>query len=61
MHMLPSFAHRRNFDGNYDSICTRCYATAASAGNEETLSSSEAAHVCEPRGVYLADHDSVLR
>jgi hypothetical protein len=55
MHRLPSFAHRRNADGSYDSICTKCYATIASAAREEALSSIESAHVCDPFYVYRAE------
>jgi hypothetical protein len=55
MHKLTKFAHRHNSDGSYDSICTHCYATVASAGREGALSSPESAHVCDPFALYLAD------
>ena len=59
MHKLTNFAHRHNSDGSYDSICTKCYATVASAGKEEALSSSESAHVCDPFALYLAEQGSI--
>jgi hypothetical protein len=59
MHRLSNFAHRHNSDGSYDSICTKCYATVASAGKEEALSSPESAHVCDPFALYLAEQGSI--
>ena len=59
MHRSTNFAHRHNSDGSYDSICTKCYATAASAGGEEALSSPESAHVCDPMALYLAEQGSI--
>lgn len=59
MHKPSSFAHRHNSDGSYDSICSRCYATVASAGNERALSRSESAHVCDPMALYLAHQGSI--
>ena len=59
MHGSTNFAHRRNSDGSYDSICTKCYATAASAEKEESLSSSESAHVCDPSALYLVNEGSI--
>ena len=59
MHKLTNFVHRHNSDGSYDSICTKCDATAASAGKEEALSSSESAHVCDPFALYLAEQGSI--
>jgi hypothetical protein len=54
-----NFAHRRNADGSYDSICTKCFLTAAWAEKEESLSSSESAHVCEPSVLYLVNQGSI--
>ena len=54
-----NFAHRRNADGSYDSICLKCYATAARAENEELLSSSESAHVCDSSALYLVNQGSI--
>jgi hypothetical protein len=59
MHKLTSFAHRHNYDGSYDSIRTKCYATIASAGSEEALSSPESAHICDPMALYLAEQGSI--
>jgi hypothetical protein len=58
MHKLTTFAHRRNFDGTYDSICTKCYATAATAANEEALSSPESGHACDLMALYMANPNS---
>jgi hypothetical protein len=59
MHGPTNFVHRHNADGSYDSICLKCYATAARAKKEESLSSPESAHVCDPTALYLADQGSV--
>jgi hypothetical protein len=48
----PSFPHRRNPDGTYDSICTLCLATVATAQWEEQLYPRELAHVCDPTRRY---------
>jgi hypothetical protein len=31
----PPFQHRDNEDGSFDSICTRCFLTVASADEED--------------------------
>jgi hypothetical protein len=59
MHGPISFAYRRNSDGSYDSICLRCYATAASARKDESLSSSESAHVCDPSALDRVNQGSI--
>jgi hypothetical protein len=59
MHGLPSFDHRHNADESYDSICTKCYATVASAGKKEALSWFESAHVCDPIALCLAEQGSI--
>jgi hypothetical protein len=46
------FAHRRNGDGSYDSICTRCLVAVASVQKEEQLRPHESAHVCDPVRLY---------
>jgi hypothetical protein len=58
MHRQTNFAHRRNSDGSYDSICTECYATAARAGTEESLLWSESAHVCDISDLDLVHQGS---
>jgi hypothetical protein len=42
-----SFVHRRNRDGSYDSICTQCAATAATATTEAGLLEGERQHTCD--------------
>ena len=59
MHRLTNFAHRHNSDGSYDSICFKCYATAATARKEEALSSPESAHVCDPIALYRANQAAI--
>jgi hypothetical protein len=43
---LYPFAYRRNLDGSVDSICLRCYLTAATARNDADLHERETAHQC---------------
>ena len=43
----PSFRHRENLDGTWDSICMRCYATAAHTHREILLSPAESEHRCD--------------
>ena len=47
------FAHRFIPDGSVDSICTRCFVTAASATNEADLVLKEEQHICDP---FLVAH-----
>ncbi len=42
----PKFPHRRNHDGTFDSICSRCFATVATEGSEAELEKAEESHVC---------------
>jgi hypothetical protein len=42
-----SFRHRQNPDGSWDSICMRCYLTAAHTFGEKLLSSVESGHCCD--------------
>ncbi len=49
-----SYVHRPNKDGSYDSICTRCFATVASARNEAELTMLESTHTCIPDWHYQA-------
>jgi hypothetical protein len=48
----PAFTHRRNADGSFDSICSRCLEIAASAQKEQELGSLEWMHVCDPIRLY---------
>jgi hypothetical protein len=61
--MLPTtsqkFPHRHNSDGSYDSICTTCLATVATARHEEQLSREESAHVCDPIRLYQVSQNRV--
>jgi hypothetical protein len=41
------FRHRENLDGSWDSICLRCYATAAHSHSEWLLAEVEQEHCCE--------------
>lgn len=52
--LRPHFAHRQNEDNSLDSICTRCFATIASAENEGELTSNESIHKCDPERLYRA-------
>jgi hypothetical protein len=42
-----AFAHRHNFDGTWDSICTRCFLTVASEWTEVGLWEHERGHHCD--------------
>jgi len=44
----PSFPHRRNRDGSFDSICLKCLLTIATARTEVELARYEKYHVCNP-------------
>jgi hypothetical protein len=61
MHATTNFPHRHNSDGSYDSICKTCYATVASAQNEEALSSPELVHVCDSFALYRANQGFPVR
>lgn len=42
------YAHRRNSDDTFDSICKQCYLTVARAYRETDLFHLELRHVCQP-------------
>ena len=42
-----SFRHRQNLDGTWDSICMRCYLTAAHTLGEQSLTMAESGHRCD--------------
>jgi hypothetical protein len=44
------FAHRRNADASFDSICLACFLTVGSARVDIALQDLESAHHCEPGG-----------
>jgi hypothetical protein len=43
----PSYLHKNNRDGTYDSICLRCFRTVGSANNVVGLVPAETYHVCD--------------
>lgn len=43
------YAHRKNQDGTFDSICLYCFRTIASAENESDLDASEKRHSCDAK------------
>jgi hypothetical protein len=53
--MVPqvSYPHRRNSDGTFDSICTKCFLTVAHRRAEAELAAIEEAHICN--SAFLAD------
>jgi hypothetical protein len=48
----PNFPHRLNADYTYDSICTLCHLTVATAKIETKLSQHEQSHECSPARLY---------
>ena len=46
------YAHRRNTDGTFDSICLTCFRTAGSSLIEKGLLSHEAHHACRPADLW---------
>jgi len=49
------FAHRRNADGSFDSICCRCFATVSRQSCPSNLAQLEREHVCGPIEVHRFD------
>jgi hypothetical protein len=47
------FQHRVNADQTIDTICLRCYLTAATADNEADLQELEAAHRCDSKEPFV--------
>jgi len=66
---VRSFRHRQNPDGTWDSICMRCYLTAARTFGEQLLTSVESGHCCdeaswlfkEPVGMPVGFRSSAFR
>jgi hypothetical protein len=59
--LLLSFRHRENEDGSWDSICMRCYLTAAHSYAEQQLHSVESGHHCgETSWLFDCDRESSL-
>jgi hypothetical protein len=46
--LFRQFAHRRNADASFDSICLTCFLTVGSAPVGVALKDFESAHRCEP-------------
>jgi hypothetical protein len=42
----PTFAHRKNSENTFDSICTKCFAKIATSSDEADLEAAEESHVC---------------
>ncbi len=41
-----NFAHRKNNDSSFDSICPRCFRTISTRKTEEDLAQDERGHLC---------------
>lgn len=54
---LPAFRRRHNENGTWDSICLRCYRTAATAHNPAWLPMLQSSHVCDPIDLYARMSD----
>jgi hypothetical protein len=52
MSTFHSFARRLREDLTFDSICTRCYQTIATAPRSIDLAKIEQSHVCDPDGEH---------
>ena len=48
--LFRRFAHRRNADASFDSICLACFLTVGSALVDVALQDLESDHHCEPWG-----------
>jgi len=57
--ILNSFRHRENLDGTWDSICMRCYATAAHSHQQASLGTVELRHRCDDRSWLYKEHAGV--
>jgi hypothetical protein len=49
--LFRRFAHRRNTDASFDSICLACFLTVGSARVDVALQALESDHHCEPWGL----------
>ena len=47
----PSFKHRPNRDGTFDTICLTCYQTVFRSHNEADLEGAEEFHTCSQRNL----------
>jgi hypothetical protein len=55
----PDFPHRFNVNGSFDSICTLCHMTVATAKIEAELSQHERVHVCNAIRMFQVAEDSL--
>jgi hypothetical protein len=57
----PIFPHKRKVDGTFESFCSECFSTVASADAECELQIVEEAHVCKGLNLSIVlrplDHD----
>ena len=53
--VTTGFKRRANRDGSFDSICLRCFNTAAIDYTEQALLAEESKHVCEPKFIRSYD------
>jgi hypothetical protein len=44
---IPTFRHRENLDGTWDSICMHCYGMAAHTHRQSLLDAAESGHRCD--------------
>jgi hypothetical protein len=49
---LLAFRRRHNGDGTWDSICLRCYRTAACAQDASWLPLLQSTHTCDPMDLH---------
>jgi hypothetical protein len=56
---LLAFRRRHNEDGSWDSICLRCYRTAASVRDASWLPLLQSTHTCDPMDlqVWMSDRE----
>jgi len=52
-----SYAHRKNTDNTFDSICLTCFRTAGSSLAENGLLSHEVHHTCRPTDLWHAQQE----
>jgi hypothetical protein len=57
---LLAFRRRHNEDGTWDSICLRCYRTAASARDATWLQLLQSTHTCDPMDLHAWMSDRPL-
>jgi hypothetical protein len=53
VYMTENYAHRRNADGSFDTICLHCFRTVASSPTGAALAESETEHRCPARDLQI--------